>query len=257
MKKFAIALFAAAAVCTQTMAQSQVRTLSASTTKLNVEQLQSQDQAVQVNRYLFAGYNTLCLPMSMTAEQLSVAAPGVTVERMVAIRQEGSVLNLYFVDCTAEGIEAGMPYLIYSPKAQYLRAKNTESMGVNTDLKSVRLTDGEGNQVTFSSSWEAVSKEGRYGIPAQQDVTPLQSVLIRTQSDKMFLPTRCGFSWDQQSGSARELKIQHATLGEVTAIAGVEKTREAADTYYDLGGRKVQGQAKKGIYVVGGEKVVK
>jgi len=258
MKKFAIALFAAAAVCTQTMAQSQVRTLYASTAKLNVEQLQAPNQTVQVNRYFFAGYNTLCLPMSMTAEQLAAAAPGITVERMAAIHQDGNVLNLYFVDCTAEGIEAGVPYLVYSPTAQYLRAKNTESMGVNTELKSIRLSDSEGNQVTFSSSWEVMTKEGRYGIPAQQDVTPLQSVLIRTEGDKQFLPTRCGFSWDQQSATANELKIQHAmSMGEVTAITGVEKTRVASDTYYDLGGRKVQGQAKKGIYVVGGEKVVK
>lgn len=257
MKKFAIALFAAAAVCTQTMAQSQVRNLSASTMKLNVEQLQSPSQAVQVSRYLFAGYNTLCLPMSMTAEQLSVAAQDVTIERMVAIHQEGNVLNLYFVDCTADGIEAGVPYLIYSPTSQYLRAKNTESMGVNTELKTIRMSDNEGNLVTFSSSWEAISKEGRYGIPAQQDVTPLQSVLIRTESDKTFLPTRCGFSWDEQSSTATELKIQHASsLSEVTAITGVEKTQVAGDTYYDLGGRKVT-SPKKGIYVVGGEKVIK
>lgn len=258
MKKFAVALFAAAAVCLQTTAQSQVRNLSTSTMKLNVEQLQKQDQTVQLSRYFFAGYNTLCLPMSMTAEQLAAAAPGVTLERLVGIHQDGNVLNLYFVDCTAEGIEAGMPYLVYSPTSQYLRAKNTESMGVDTDLKSVRFIDGEGNQVTFSSSWEAMSKEGRYGIPAQQDVTPLQSVLIRTESDKTFLPTRCGFSWDEQSPTASELKIQHApSMADVTAITGVKKTNVSSDTYYDLGGRKVVGQAKKGIYVVGGEKVVK
>ena len=258
MKKFALTLFAAAAICTQTMAQSQVKTLSASTMKLNVEQLQNQNQTVQVNRYLFAGYNTLCLPMSMTSEQLLAAAPGVTVERMVGIHQDGSVLNLYFVDCTNEGIQAGVPYLIYSPTSQYLRAKNTESMGVNTELKSIRMSDAEGNLVTFSSSWEALQKEGRYGIPAQQDVTPLQSVLIRTENDKMFLPTRCGFSWDQQSTTASELKIQHAvSMGEVTAIIGTEKPQVTTDTYYDLSGRKMTTPAKKGIYVVGGEKVIK
>lgn len=252
MKHTFIALLASAMCLT---ASAQVKYVSTNTTKLNVEQLQDQSKTAQVSRYFFAGYNTLCLPMSMSAEQLNEAAPGVTVERLVAIRQEGSVLNLYFADCTANGIEAGMPYLVYSPKEQNLRFKNTDAMVVNTDLQAVRLIDGQGNQVTFSSSWEAMTKKGRYGIPAQQNVYPLESVLVRTEGDKTFLPTRCGFSWDEQAASASELQIKHVTMNEATAITGVvaEKTNGEA---YDLNGRKMSGQMKKGIYVIDGEKRV-
>ena len=254
MKHFAIALIAAAAISTQAMAQQ--RSFSTNTSRLNVEQLQTAGQAVQVTRYLFAGYNTFCLPMTMTAEQLAEA--GITAERLVAIQQEGTVLNLWFADCTSEGLQAGMPYLVYSPTTQTLRAKAESALAVSSELKAGRLADGQGNQVTFSSSWEAMQKEGRYGIPAQQDVTPLQSVLVRTEGDKTFLPTRCGFSWDQQAATATELKIQHAaSLGEVTAIVGIEKSQADVDTYYDLSGRKMTTQPRKGIYVVGGEKVIK
>lgn len=250
MKHTFIALVASALCLT---ASAQVKYMSTNTQKLNVEQLQDQAKTVEVGRYFFAGYNTLCLPMSMSAEQLAQAAPGVTLERLVAIRQEGSTLNLYFADCTADGIEAGMPYLVYSPKEQSLRFKNTDAMSLTTDLKAVRLDDQQGNMVTFSSSWEAIAKEGRYGIPAQQNVYPLESVLVRTEGDKTFLPTRCGFSWDQQASSASELKIQHVTMSEATAIAGVEAVKATGETY-DLSGRKVNGQQKKGIYVVDGEK---
>lgn len=256
MKHFALTLFALVAMSVPSMAQRPV-TMSASTNKLNVEQLQNQEQSVQISRYFFAGYNTLCLPMSLSSEQLSAAAKDLTVERLVAIHQDGSVLNLYFVDCTAEGIKAGVPYLVYSPTSQYLRANTVNSLGVDAVLKAVRLSDGEGNTVTYSSSWEAIAKEGRYGIPAQQSVTPLESVLVRTEGDKTFLPTRCGFSWDQQSSTASELRICHAsTMGEVTAITGIETSRMSVDTY-DLSGRKVMNPHKKGIYVVGGEKVIK
>lgn len=256
MKHFALTLFALVAMSVPSMAQRPV-TMSASTNKLNVEQLQNQEQSVQISRYFFAGYNTLCLPMSLSSEQLSAAAKDLTVERLVAIHQDGNVLNLYFVDCTAEGIKAGVPYLVYSPTSQYLRANTVNSLGVDAVLKAVRLSDGEGNTVTYSSSWEAIAKEGRYGIPAQQSVTPLESVLVRTEGDKTFLPTRCGFSWDQQSSTASELRICHAsTMGEVTAITGIETSRMSVDTY-DLSGRKVMNPHKKGIYVVGGEKVIK
>lgn len=236
-------------------ASAQVKYVSTSTTKLNVEQLQDQSRAAQVSRYLFAGYNTLCLPVSMSAQQLAEAAPGITLERLVAIRQEGSVLSLLFADCTESGLEAGVPYLVCSPKAQTLRFKNTDAMAVSADIKAVRMTDGQGNQVTFSSSWEAMTREGRYGIPAQQNVTPLESVLVRTEGDKTFLPTRCGFSWDSQSSTASELQIKHVTMSEATAIAGIEATKATGETY-DLNGRRVSGQMKKGIYVVDGEKHV-
>jgi hypothetical protein len=188
--------------------------------------------------------------MSLTAEQLG----DVKVERFAGIRQEGNVLNLYFVECTSEGIQAGVPYLVYSPKAQYLRMKNSEALRVNSELKAVRMNDGKGNTVTFSSNWETVKKDGLYGIPAQQNVTPLESVLIRTQADKAFLPTRCGFSWDEQASSASELCIVHATQAELTAIKNVS-VQNTSGNAYDLSGRKVT--TAKGLRIQDGKKVLK
>jgi len=238
------------AMSTSAFAQGQVKNVYASTQKLNVEQLQNTEKATQLNRYLFAGYNTLCVPMSLTAEQLG----DVKVERFAGIRQEGNVLNLYFVECTSEGIQAGVPYLVYSPKAQYLRMKNSEALRVNSELKAVRMNDGKGNTVTFSSNWETVKKDGLYGIPAQQNVTPLESVLIRTQADKAFLPTRCGFSWDEQASSASELCIVHATQAELTAIKNVS-VQNTSGNAYDLSGRKVT--TAKGLRIQDGKKVLK
>ena len=238
------------AMSSSAFAQGQVKNVYASTQKLNVEQLQNTEKVTQLNRYLFAGYNTLCVPMSLTAEQLG----DVKVERFAGIRQEGNVLNLYFVECTSEGIQAGVPYLVYSPKAQYLRMKNSEALRVNSELKAVRMNDGKGNTVTFSSNWETVKKDGLYGIPAQQNVTPLESVLIRTQADKAFLPTRCGFSWDEQASSASELCIVHATQAELTAIKNVS-VQNTSGNAYDLSGRKVT--TAKGLRIQDGKKVLK
>ncbi len=268
MKQFVLALVAAATLCTPAAAQTQnrVKNLYASSASLNVELLQNTEQTVQLNRYLFAGYNTLCLPMTLTAEQLSEAAADVRIERLAAIRQEGAVLNLYFVDCTNEGVEAGMPYLIFSPKSQYLRVRNTDSQVSANDVQVVRMADNVGNQVAFSSSWETILKVGRYGIPAKQNVDVLESVLIRTEADKSFLPTRCGFSWEQQSATASELMIQHVSSLAALEAAGIQSLRgaKAVVDVYDLKGNLVRkqmvrgemnGQLPRGIYVVGGEKV--
>lgn len=248
-------MVAAMAFSTAAFAQKRVKNIFASVPKLSIEKLQSSDQTIQLNRYFFAGYNTLCLPFSLTADQLAVAAKDLKVERLAGIKQEGATLNLYFVECTADGIQAGVPYLVYSPTSQYLRVKNSDVLNISEDLKTVRMTDNMGNIVTFSSSWESLEQTGRYGIPAKQDVTPLESVLVKTEADKTFLPTRCGFNWVQQSTSANELKIKHtASNSEVTAILGVNMDNEDSDSY-NIMGQKTSKNAK-GIRIQEGRKTI-
>lgn len=265
MKHLVLALMAAVAMSTQAVAQNKVKNVYASSSSLKVEQLFNAEQTVQLNRYLFAGYNTICLPMSVDAGVLNQAE--VQIERLAAVQQEGNTLYLCFVDCTNEGIQAGQPYLIYSPKAQYLRVKNTDAREFRVEAEVVRMADPEGNQVTFGSSWESKQKAGLYGIPAQQNTAILQSILIRTEADKTFLPTRCGFTWEQQSATASNLEIKHlASLSELgtTGINKLSKSSAVVDVY-DLKGNIVKKQVKassalknlqRGVYVIGGEKVV-
>lgn len=265
MKHLVLALMAAVAMSTQAVAQNKVKNVYASSSSLKVEQLFNAEQTVQLNRYLFAGYNTICLPMSVDAGVLNQAE--VQIERLAAVQQEGNTLYLCFVDCTNEGIQAGQPYLIYSPKAQYLRVKNTDAREFRAEAEMVRMADTEGNQVTFGSSWESKQKAGLYGIPAQQNTAILQSILIRTEADKTFLPTRCGFTWEQQSATASNLEIKHlASLSELgtTGINKLSKSSAVVDVY-DLKGNIVKKQVKassalknlqRGVYVIGGEKVV-
>ncbi len=254
MKKTLLAMTAAVLVCSgSASAQNRVKNVYTESQVLKVEQVADREQTVQLNRYLFAGYNTLCLPVTVSAEQL--AAYGVKAERLTAIAQEGRTLCLYFVECTNEGLEAGMPYLVFSPTKQYLRLKNTDAIRTSETPKTVRMTDGQGNQVAFSSSWETKQREGFYGIPAKQNVEILESVLIRTSQEQSFLPTRCGFSWEQQADGAEQLEIRHVTESEVTAISQIENGKLNSEKAYDLNGRQVKTQ--RGLQIVNGKKVVK
>lgn len=237
-------------------AQNRVKNIYTETKTLSVEQVMNSEQTVQLNRYFMAGYNTLCLPMSLDATQLAEAAKDLRVERMVAIRQEGSTLSMYFTDCTQEGIEAGVPYLVFSPTAQYMRVKNTSATILNDDLQTIRMSDEQGNQVAFSSSWNLRTKEGLYGIPAKQNTAVLESILISTTADQSFLPTRCGFCWEQQSATATALEIKHVSAAEATAITTVKSDKKQAAGAYDLNGRRLTSGTKKGIYIQDGKKVV-
>lgn len=265
MKHFVLILAAMAVMGSQnSLAQKKVVNLSAETTSMNVKLVENADQTVQVSRYLFAGYNTLCMPMTLNGDQMAEAVPGIRIERLATIRQEGSTLCLYFVDCTNEGIQAGMPYLIFSPTAKYLRVKNTDATDFSTDINTVRMTDNNGNEVTFSSSWDMRRVDGLYGIPAKQNVEVLESVLLRTTAEQSFRPTCCGFSWESQSATATSLEIKHVgSLSEITGIK-VQKASNALTDVYDLKGHLVRKQVKAanakanlpaGIYIIGGEKV--
>ena len=239
------------------MAQNIVKNLYTTSSQLDCKQIQS-TQTVQPNRYLFAGYNTLCLPMSVSNEQLQQALPGIRLERMVAVQQEGKTLNLCFIDCTNEGIQAGVPYLVFSPKTQNLRLKNTEAMNLSDNLTTVRLSDSQGNTVSFSSSWQSISEDGLYGIPAKQDAQVLESILIRTDADKIILPTRCSFNWENQSSSATDIVIRHIqSLDEVTGINELASEKSSGNkAMYDLNGRKIS-TAKKGVVIQNGKKVIR
>lgn len=257
MKQIVLTMMAFAMICTlPATAQNRVKNIYAETQTLKVEQVQNTDMPIQVNRYLFAGYNTLCLPMTLSAEQFAATAKDVRIERLAAIRQVGTTLQLCFVDCTNEGIEAGVPYLIFSPTRQYLRAKNTDANAVDSDIKTIRMDDGHGNQVSFASSWTSRQKNGLYGIPAKQNVEILESVLVRTTEELAFLPTRCGFSWEQQSSTAEKLEIVHMNAAEVTAIKDVKRNTTNDNRYYDLNGRNINKPVQKGVYIHDGKQVI-
>ena len=262
MKKITLALLTMLAM--QTASAQSTKYVFTSSQTLNTKPLTEAGQAFQLNRTLLAGYNTICLPVSLDAEQLQTAAQDVQLERLVSIKQEGDVLNLYFMDCTKEGVQAGVPYLIYSPIVQNLKVKSGQCGATDLEIKNITLNDDNGNQVTFNSSWTAIQAEGRYGIPAQQDAYILESVLIRTDADKTFLPTRCGFIWNKQSVTATSLNIKHVTSmsGIETSIAKLQAAGTKVDIY-DTKGALVKKQTTvsdaistlpTGIYVIGGEK---
>lgn len=266
MKHFTLLIAAVMALCSESFAQT-VRTkyINANAESINIELLRQRESPVQMSRILLAGYNTICMPMTLNADQLQTAAPGARVERLAAMRQEGNTVNLFFIDCTADGIEAGVPYLIYTPKTQFFRAKSNDAIAVNTELKDITMSDAHGNRVIFGSSWNTLKTYGRYGIPAKQDKEILESVLIRTNGEQSFLPTRCGFTWEAQAPAAMELKINHiSALSEIAdGIEGLKANNALVDIY-DANGILVRKHANinkslrnlpRGIYFIGNEKV--
>ena len=222
---------------------------------------------IQMFRSLYAGYNTLCLPYDLTADEVTATFGDVQLERLAGCKQNGAVLELYFTDCTSEGVQAGMPYLIYSPVRKSAWIKTGAAPASLKDAQPVTVSDTEGNRVTFRGVFKTEEPVGLYGIPAAQALEgEVKSILVRTDGSKHFLPTRCGLDWDMRSNSATELVIKHVAsteaLGNTTGISTLQ-AQDAVVDVYSLNGTLVKAGIRiseatrtlpKGIYVINGEK---
>ena len=266
MKKFLLILAAMAVVGGQSsFAQTKVLKLSAETSKLNVAQVSEAEGDVQMSRYLFAGYNTLCLPISVSADQLKEQLPGVKLERLGAIRQEGSTLCLYLVDCTSEGVEAGMPYLVYSPQKKYLRVNSNGARRLAADASAVRMNDGQGNQVNFSGSWETrMDENGMIRYDGQQ-ISTEQTEKVQTEFTSVALlgAVSCGVPTLEEEYAQEYVSLPVSMFGKGTFFllkANGDSMIEAGISSGDLVLVRKQSEAKEGdivVALVGNENTLK
>ncbi len=252
MKKFyAIALALLMGASATVSAQKTVYLSTVS--KMDFNKVTELTSSVYLNRQFFAGYNTICLPFSVSADELqTLVGDGVMLEKLAKVQGN----NLLFVDVTSEGIEAGMPYLIYCPTTKNVKFQSNDRL--TTDPKTLTVSG-----VSMSGRFEVTQEVGLFGIPAKQDVEILESVLIRTEGDKNFLPTRCGISYPSCTETP---VIQHVTnlAADATPISQL-MANNAKVTIYTVGGQMVQKNVRindaksaltPGVYVVNGQKMI-
>ncbi len=247
MKKFLSLLAAVVFTAMSANAQTNVY-LSTNGNAINFSKINASTQRVSLSRIFMAGYNTICLPFSVSAEELRAAVgEDVQIERLV--KAEGNIL--YFLDVTNEGIQAGDPYLIFSPTRKVATFMTSE-----TNMVEPRTITVGG--ASMFSSYQKETPTGVYGIPAMQDTDILQSVLIKVDGEKSFLPTRCGFSSTSENPEIRHITSLDQTTGINTLVA-----QDAVVDVYTVGGslvksgitmRKAMSSLQKGMYVVNGQK---
>lgn len=235
-----------------TMANAQSTATLSTTSKIDFSKVTENTKTIYMSRQLFAGYNTICLPFSLTAEELTrMVGEGVMLERLVQA-EEGT---LTFLDVTANGLQAGMPYLLYSPKKQSVLF-STKNLDLATEPQTINV-----GMAMMSGKFEPTKEWNLLGIPAQQDKEILDAVLVRTEGDKLFYPTRCGISYSGNDVPT----IQHVkSFDEATAINNLKANNQKVDVYTtngqllkrNMGINDAVRGLKSGVYVVNGMKFV-
>lgn len=205
---------------------------------------------VTINRAFSAGWNTVCLPFSTTAASL---CEGAVAQRFVSYDAKN---GLTFE--RIETMEANVPYLIWMPDAVAAGKVLT-----NVEVVAPQAGSVTSNGMTFSGNYKpGYHVDGMYGVVTDGEGT---SRIVRGGSSAYVNGTRAYFTLagGQSLGSTR---LHFDTEADApTAIGSIEAApaQQRPVAVYDATGRLLP-HAKanleglpRGIYIVGGRKVIK
>ena len=222
-------------------------------------------------------WNTLCLPFGVTDgdedDELSFTGTpleGAIVRELDADNSNLSadgVLTLTFKD--AERIEAGKPYIV-KWTVEGSAGENDDEVQplMNPVFCGVTIARTEPVAVTFANAQgSACSFVGQFA-PFAIDADNQKEVLMLTTgnrigytaSDRMLRAFRAHFDVPAVSGQARRfvLDFGDSAQGDATKLddKSIRSVDNATDTWYDLQGRRLNGEPKrKGLYIKNRKKV--
>lgn len=198
------------------------------------------NETIMLERSFVAGWNTVCLPFAVADNTAIESLFGAGTKVFNFKNFANNMIDFEAVT----SMSAATPYLIYVPAAitEPIRVDNVTISNLNTTAGTVWH-----NNITFHGSYAPVavgSLAGKYGVtPSNQ--------LAKGNANTTMKGFRGYF--EGNLASARISIFDEAT--------GISKVYAPADLFgdndrvYNLGGQKVE-NAKKGVYIVNGRKVV-
>lgn len=202
---------------------------------------------VKLARTLTANvWNTICLPFDVTAEQIAdVLKSAGNVKEYD--REDATKQTIYFKDATT--MVAGKPYLI----------KPTES-AKELVFKGVKITEYEPNKNVGGDNYAVYGTFGKYTM--KTDGTEL---FLKTDG-KFYVPavgkeTMKGFrAYFYNINGSTAAAALNLSFGDATGIDGIAADAEKNVKVYNVNGQYVGTSLEalpKGLYIVGGKKVLK
>ena len=248
MKKiftFVLALVAMTAV----MAQSRVYINTWN--KQDLTKYDNQQKNISMSRYMFNGWNTLCIPFSMTEDQINEAfGSDCRVETLIAAEEDANGVTVYFSDVKANGIEANKPYLIYYTGESKYKSVKLDDVTINaTGAEALVCNTNKGSEVALIGTYSHIDGLDSYGILAK-DNSDTKFVPVTTGLNG-FYPTRCFLTVN--GGNDVNVSFMH---GAPTRISNVVAEGQQSSDVYNLKGMKVS-EYYKGLVIKNGKKFVK
>lgn len=258
MKKiYIIAVLALSAIAAKAQQTLNLSTYSGT----NLEKYDGQTCNVSISRYVFNGWNTICLPISVDAAELdAIFGSDCKLEKLVGVENDGTKVKLNFQDCKAEGIKANMPYILYYTGEPGTKTFTVKDALVQNGEAAISFTaEGTGETVKMACAKKRTEAQGLYGVLAK-DNTEATFVNVDNVTNGFFA-TRCYIQ--MSSGNSTLLTTNHIAATDVSSISAIASPTEFVDVY-NISGVRIASRIsaaevnnlQKGIYVVKGHKVM-
>lgn len=212
------------------------------------------DQTVTLDRKVYSGWNTFCVPFTLTQAQLEEAYGSGAVAKYLSDVTTGTEgVTLHFTPEAEGGIEANKAYLLY----------------LTTDVMEAKTFSGVTLQPAGDCTTTVSAAGGNYSFKGILAPTTLAKddtqyflnsagtafVLPRADSSPMKA-TRAYIIVPTPAGSAQGRQYNFDFNGTTTAIDDVTVSGMEDGTWYTISGIRVNRPAAKGVYIHNGRKVI-
>lgn len=209
------------------------------------------DQTVILNRNVYSGWNTFCVPFALTQEQLEEAYGDDAVAKYlsdVTIDGENNA-TLHFTPETNGGIEANKAYLLY------LTRNVTEATfsGVTLEPAGDCTTPVSNGDYTFKgilAPTTLTTDDTQYFLNSAGT-----NFVLPSNSTSAMKATRA-YITVPVSGSAQGRQYSFDFNGTTTGIDNVNISGLEDGAWYTISGIRVNRPAAKGVYIHNGRKVI-
>ena len=221
---------------------------------LSLPQKPLADQTITLNRMVFPGWNTFCVPFELTQEQLEEAyGSGAVAKYLSGVTTDGAAATLHFTPEAEGGIEANKAYLLYLT-ADVTEAKTFSGVTLQPAgecTTTVNTAEGDYIFKGILAPTTLATNDTQYFLNS----TGTAFVLPRADSSPMKA-TRAYIIVPTPAGSVQGRQYSFDFNGTTTAIDNVTISGMEDGTWYTISGIRINRPAAKGVYIHNGRKVI-
>ena len=213
------------------------------------------DQTFTLNRNVYKGWNTFCVPFKLTQAQLEKAyGNGAVAKYLSDVTTDAEGATLHFAPETNGGIEANKAYLLYLT-ADVKEAKTFSGVTLERAGKCTTTVRADnGDDYTFQgilapTALETNDRQYFLNSAGTYFVLPLNNT-------SQMKATRAYIIVPAPAGSAQGRQYSFDFNGTTTAIDNVTISGMEDGAWYTISGIRVNRPAAKGVYIHNGRKVI-
>ena len=212
------------------------------------------DQTVTLDRKVYSGWNTFCVPFALTQAQLEEAyGSGAVAKYLSGVTTDGAAATLHFAPEEGGGIEANKAYLLYLT-ADVTEAKTFSGVTLQPAGDCTTTVRADNGYYTFQgilAPTTLATNDTQYFLNSAGTyfVLPLNNTSqMKATRAYIIVPT--------PAGSAQGRQYRFDFNGTTTAIDDVTVSGMEDGAWYTISGIRINRPAAKGVYIHNGRKVI-